>query len=101
MLPPITSLTTATPVQWPGSLAPSSGPTSSNAFQELLTTSLQQLQGMTATTQTAVQNSLVGDDLSMVETFTAMRESDLALRLMMQVRNKLVDAYQELQNLRF
>jgi len=37
----------------------------------------------------------------MVETFTALREADLSLRLMIQIRNKLVDAYQELQQLRF
>jgi flagellar hook-basal body complex protein FliE len=29
-----------------------------------------------------------------------VRESDLALRLMIQIRNKLLDAYQEIQNLR-
>ena len=37
----------------------------------------------------------------MVESFTAMREADLALKLTMQIRNKLLDAYNEIQQMRF
>lgn len=71
------------------------------SFQELLTQSWEQTQGLNVQATTSVENGLISDDLSMVESFTAIREADIALRLMMQIRNKLLDAYQELQQLRF
>jgi flagellar hook-basal body complex protein FliE len=84
----------------PGAQGPV-GTTSASDFQQLLQQSLQEARGLNAAAQDAIQGSLVGDEISMVETFTAMREADLALRLMVQVRNKLVDAFNELQQMRF
>lgn len=69
-------------------------------FQEALTQALGQAQALNVQAQTSVEQSLVGNDLTMAESFTAMREADLALRLMIQIRNKLLDAYQEIQQLR-
>ncbi|HET6424296.1 MAG TPA: flagellar hook-basal body complex protein FliE [Planctomycetaceae bacterium] len=70
-------------------------------FQELLLQALETTKDLNAESQANVQQSLLGDELSMVETFTAMREADLALKLTMQIRNKLVDAYNEIQQMRF
>jgi flagellar hook-basal body complex protein FliE len=70
-------------------------------FSDLLAKTWTDTTRQTASAQQAVETSLVGDDLAMVETFTTLREADLSLRLMMQIRNKLVEAYQELQQLRF
>lgn len=75
----------------------SSGPTS---FDEALWQALQQAGNVSQDARGAVEQSLVGEDLSMVESFTAVREADLALRMMIQIRNKLMDAYQEIQQLR-
>jgi len=86
-------------IQMPGSLAPSAPPPS-GSFQEALLQSWQQTQTVQGDAQLAIQQALSSDDPSMVETFTAVRESDLALRMMIQIRNKLLDAWQELQNLR-
>lgn len=80
------------------SLAATGAPT---GFQEMLLDALQSTQSLTAESQASVQQSLLGDELSMVETFTAMREADLALKLTMQIRNKLLDAYNEIQQMRF
>ncbi|MBI1345890.1 flagellar hook-basal body complex protein FliE [bacterium] len=71
------------------------------SFSELLSASWEQTQALNAQATNSIENSLIGEDLSMVESFTAVREADIALRMMMQIRNKLVDAYQELQQLRF
>jgi|GEM_PF-2277070 len=75
--------------------------TPTTSFQELLAQSWEQTQGLNTQATSSIESSLIGDDLSMVESFTAIREADIALRLTMQIRNKLVDAYQELQQLRF
>src|SRR5689334_20064720 len=69
-------------------------------FQDALMQALGQAQSLNAQARSSVEQSLVGNDLTMVESFTAMREADLALRLMIQIRNKLLDAYQEIQQLR-
>lgn len=90
-----------TGLSWPSQLAPANSASATSGFAELLEQSLQQVQGLTADANQAVERSLTGDDLAMVETFSAVREADLALRLMLQIRNKLVDAYQEVQQMRF
>jgi flagellar hook-basal body complex protein FliE len=88
-------------LSWPSELTSATGPKPTGGFAELLEQSLQQMQGLTSNAEQAVERSLTGDDLAMVETFSAVREADLALRLMLQIRNKLVDAYQEVQQMRF
>lgn len=99
MTAPIGSLTpTMLPLQGVSTPLPSAG---STGFQELLSQAWQQTQQLGNSSDRLIEQGLVGDDLSMVESFTALRESDLALRLMLQIRNKLVDAYQEIQQLRF
>lgn len=75
-------------------------PLADASFQDALRQALGQVQSLNANAQTSVEQSLAGGDLTMVESFTAVREADLALRLMIQIRNKLLDAYQEIQQLR-
>lgn len=70
-------------------------------FQEMLLEALESAESLNAQSQSSIQQNLVGDELSMVESFTAMREADLALKLTMQIRNKLLDAYNEIQQMRF
>lgn len=96
-LPPIglTPPIVAGPVPFAATNAPP--PT---GFQDALWQALSQVNSLNTEAQQSVEQSLVGDDLTMVESFTAVREADLALRLMIQIRNKLLDAYQEIQQLR-
>lgn len=102
MTAPISLNSSVGALQWPATLAPASGSGAGpSGFQELLMQSLQDVRGVNANAAEAIQHSITGSDLSMVETFTAMREADLAMRLMLQVRNKLLDAYNEIQQLRF
>lgn len=98
-----TSIPTSLPLpalSWPTAQSTSASPAVAG-FQDLLLQSWNDTVQQNAQAQNAIEASLVGDDLAMVETFTALREADLSLRLMVQIRNKLVDAYQELQQLRF
>lgn len=50
--------------------------------------------------QHAIQESLLGGDISQAEVFSAVKKADLAMKTMVQLRNKLVDAFQEIQQLR-
>jgi flagellar hook-basal body complex protein FliE len=48
----------------------------------------------------AVERLITGEDVTPAEVLTAVQKADIAFKLMMQIRNKLVQAYQELQNIR-
>jgi flagellar hook-basal body complex protein FliE len=99
-MPPVQSFgLTPPPVMGPAfGLNPVAPPPS--GFQDALMQAMGQTQALNIQARSSVEQSLVGNDLTMVESFTAMREADLALRLMIQIRNKLLDAYQEIQQLR-
>ncbi|MBI5863242.1 MAG: flagellar hook-basal body complex protein FliE [Planctomycetes bacterium] len=47
-----------------------------------------------------VQALLTGQSSNVTDVFTAARKAEVAFSMLMEIRNKLVDAYQELQNLR-
>ena len=72
----------------------------SSIFQSLLMNSLEQTAGLERSAETAIQQSLTGEHLTMVEGVMAVREADLALRMMLQVRNKVLDAYNEIKEMR-
>jgi len=91
MMPP----QVAGPVMFPGANS-----TPQVGFQDALWQAFQEASAISNNAQGSVEQSLVSEDLSMVESFTAVREADLALRFLIQIRNKLMDAYQEIQQLR-
>lgn len=70
------------------------------SFQNLLADSLNQVNSMQAASQTAIEKSLAGGDITQVEVFTAVKKADLALRMMLQMRNKAMEAFEEIKQLR-
>jgi flagellar hook-basal body complex protein FliE len=48
----------------------------------------------------AVEGLFTGEDVNPAEVLTAVQKADLAFRMMMQIRNKLVAAYDEVKNIR-
>ena len=86
----------------PRTLSGTSGPepSNSNSFKNFLLDSIGQVNSMQQDANRAVEQLAVGGDVSPAEVFTAVQKADLAFRMMMQVRNKLVSAYQEVQNIR-
>lgn len=69
-------------------------------FQDVLLQSLNQVNELDRHSQTAIATGLAENDLSQAEVFTAVKKADLALRTMLQIRNKLLDAYNEIKNIR-
>ena len=68
-------------------------------FEKLLLDSLGQANAMQQSAQAAVEKSLVGEDISQIEVLTSMKKADLALRMITQIRNKLMDAYNEIKQM--
>ena len=49
----------------------------------------------------AIESSLVSDEDTQVHAMMAMKKAELAFRTMIQIRNKMVDAYNEIKDMRF
>jgi flagellar hook-basal body complex protein FliE len=43
---------------------------------------------------------MTGEDVNPAEVLTAVQKADMAFRMMMQIRNKLVQAYDEVKSIR-
>jgi flagellar hook-basal body complex protein FliE len=69
-------------------------------FTDFLRDSLQEVNSMQAEADKAVQQLITGGDVNPAEVLTAVQKADMSFRLMMQIRNKLVSAYQEINNVR-
>jgi flagellar hook-basal body complex protein FliE len=83
--------------------APAAGGSGSAApltFTSLLEKSLGPVQQSGREAHEAVARLLADEEITSAEVYTTVRKHDLALRLLVQVRNKLLDAYQEIQQLR-
>lgn len=69
-------------------------------FQDVLIKSLEQVNELDRQSQSMISGALMGEDYTQAEVFTAVKKADLALRTMLQIRNKLLDAYNEIKNVR-
>lgn len=99
----INPLSTAPLLQQPG-LAPlpnnAAPATGSSSFKDLLIDGLKQVNTMQQDANRAVETLATGGDVNPAEVLTAVQKADIAFRMMMQIRNKLVQAYEEVQNIR-
>lgn len=77
----------------------SAGDVSSTSFQKMMLESMKDVAGLEHAAQTTIGDNLAGDDMTLVESIVAVREAELASRLMLQVQRKLVDAWKELKNM--
>jgi len=96
---PITSIG-AVPIP-PQPVAPTApGAADGSSFKNMLVDSLKQVNSMQQDANRAVENLMTGGDVNPAAVLTAVQKADLAFRLMMQVRNKLVAAYQEVKDIK-
>ena len=82
-----------------GTGTPASGPAAGPGFKEMLGDYLKQVNEMQQDADKAVVDLATGRLDNLHEVVAAVSEADLSFRLMMQVRNKLVDAYNEIMRL--
>jgi flagellar hook-basal body complex protein FliE len=88
----------------PANLDAVSSPGTSGAagkeFKQLLMDSLQQVNRLQQEADAKVENLLTGKSDNVVEVFSAVRKADVAFSLLMEIRNKMLDAYTEIQQMR-
>jgi flagellar hook-basal body complex protein FliE len=81
-----------------GAAAPSPGK-AEVSFKDLLADALSQVNGLQQNADSAVTRLAAGDGIAIDEVMLAVQKADLALQLTQQIRNKLVDAYQEISRM--
>jgi flagellar hook-basal body complex protein FliE len=79
---------------------PMEGADGEGGFAAELRRQLEQVNQMQAEADAGVQNLLTGQSDNITEVLTATRKAEVAFSLLMEIRNKLVDAYTELKQLR-
>jgi len=98
-LPPLNPLQNV-PSQWEQPLnAPQNSAAEASHFQNLLIESISHVNQLDQASQAAIQESLAGGDITQVEVFSSVKKADLALRMMLQVRNKLMQSYNEIKQM--
>lgn len=71
-----------------------------SSFKNLLMDSIQQVNTMQVKADNAVEAMFNGSDIHPAEVLTTVQKADLAFRLTMQMRDKLMDVYREIQEIR-
>ena len=96
---PITSIQQSLPIA-PASPMQPAGETGGQPFKNILLEALDQVNSMQTEANQAVEQLVTGGDVNPAEVLTTLQKADMSFKLMMQIRNKLVQAYQEINNIR-
>ena len=68
-------------------------------FQDLLAGALQQTNSLQKESEMMTQKLVTGQDVELHDVMIAMEKAGLSFQLTMQVRNKMVEAYQEIMRM--
>jgi flagellar hook-basal body complex protein FliE len=88
----------ATPLAAPQQAAGAGG--GGGQFKNILLEAIGQVNSMQTQANEAVQQLVTGGDVNPAEVLTTLQKADISFRMMLQIRNKLVSAYQEVNNIR-
>ena len=89
-----------TPIQVRGLESPAQVTSNQPSFKEFLLEALNHVNAMQQQADLAVEQLTTGGDVNPAEVLTAVQKADLSFRMMLQIRNKLVQAYQEIKDIR-
>lgn len=76
------------------------GAAEGTSFKDMLVDSIQQVNTMQIDADKAVETLFTGGEINPAEVLSAVQKADLAFRLTMQMRNKLMEVYQEVKDIR-
>jgi flagellar hook-basal body complex protein FliE len=80
-------------------ISPAGASGGSGEFQKVLEGTINTLQGMQNEADTSVQKFLTGENEELHTTVLATQRAEMAFELGLQVRNKVVSAYQEIMKM--
>jgi flagellar hook-basal body complex protein FliE len=78
------------------------GPTTPGtpSFKDFMLQAIDQVNAMQLDADQSVEQLLTGGEVNPAEVLTAVQKADLSFRMMLQVRNKLMQAFQEIKEIR-
>jgi len=86
----------------PSEISPApEGSSDGGKFMETLQQSMDQVEGAQGDASAQVAQLLSGQGADVHSAMIAVEKADLSFQLMMQVRNKIVQAYQQISNMQF
>jgi flagellar hook-basal body complex protein FliE len=102
MIDPLASnpITPLCPSTGPAPVPTPEAPGGEASFAALLRRQLEQVSDMDNQAKQGVQDLLTGRTNNITDVFVAARKAEVAFSLLMEIRNKLSDAYSEIKNLR-
>jgi flagellar hook-basal body complex protein FliE len=68
-------------------------------FKSFLVESLEKASELQTDADQAIQQLMTGQTQNVAEVFTTVRKAEIAFGLLMEIRNKLLDAYQEIRQM--
>jgi flagellar hook-basal body complex protein FliE len=89
---------THNPLPLPSSAAKSAS--DAGSFKDVLLKSIQDVNTIQQQADQAVETLMTGGDSDPAAVLTAVQKADLAFRMMMQMRNKVMQVYQEVKDIR-
>ena len=87
------------PVTGPGAGQQAQGP-NDVPFKDVLMKQIQQVSDMQAEAEQAVEDLNTGRRDDMAQVLMAQEKADMAFQMLLQVRNKVMDAYEEVKQIR-
>lgn len=92
--------TTVTQNALPTKPAVVKGADDGGSFKDMLLKSIQNVNTMQQDANHAVETLMTGGDADPAAVMTAVEKADLAFRMLMQMRNKVLNVYQEVKDIR-
>jgi len=96
----ITSLPNLSATTASSGIRPQATAEAQKPFKDFMLEALNEVNTMQQDADKAVQQLVTGGDANAAEVLTTLQKADMSFKLMMQIRNKLVQAYQEVNNIR-
>lgn len=88
------------PLPAPGRAHPGARPADGGDFAGMLRRQLESVSQMQHEADEAVKSLITGQTQSVTEVFSTARKAQVAFNMLMEIRNKLADAYTELRQMR-
>ena len=89
------------PIPDPSSLQNGTGISGEESFSSVLSNAVHTVDQLHTSAASQVSNLLRGGGGDLNEVMVAVEKADVAFQLMMQVRNKIVNAYQDIEKMQF
>lgn len=88
------------PLQGPGGSRPPALEPGQASFKDVLMKNIQQVNELQQDAEVAIEDLAAGKRNDMDQVLMAKQKADVAFQLLLQVRNKMMDAYEEVKQIR-